>query len=240
MARLQSFDGSAGRKGQSLTLGAPDPAPVWYFPEGYLAPGITERYQLFNPSAREVKASLVLSLEQGAAEPIEVTVPPQARVTVTANDENRIPKLVPHAVTVRTEGGAAVVAERSIDAAPPAGRAGFSAAMGSTRTAKRWAFAAGAADAVSDEWVIVQNPGLRPARVSFTALAGGQRLAVEGLQDVLLAPGQRAAFRLGDHLKRSDLSLVVTGSQPVVAERDVYQAKGLGTAMSMGLLLGPS
>ena len=52
--------------------------------------------------------------------------------------------------------------------------------------------------------------------------------------------GSPRAFRLGDHLKRSDLSLVVTGSQPVVAERDVYQAKGLGTAMSMGLLLGPS
>src|SRR5207253_708796 len=101
-------------------LGAPGPWPVWYFPEGDLVPGVTERYQLFNPSDREVKASLTLSLEQGAAEPIDVTVPPQARVTVTANDESRIPRLVAHAVTVRTEGGAGVVAERAIDAVPPA------------------------------------------------------------------------------------------------------------------------
>jgi len=132
------------------------------------------------------------------------------------------------------------VAERAIDAAPPAGRAGFAATMGSTRAAKRWAFASGEADSIWDEWVVVQNPGLRPVRVSFTALAGGQRLAVEGLQDLLLAPGQRGAFRLGDHLKRFDLPLVVTASQPVVVERDLYLVKGLGTQLSMGLLLGPS
>jgi uncharacterized protein DUF5719 len=237
VARLQSFDGTAGRKGQSLTLGAPAPAPLWYFPEGFLAPGVTERYQLFNPSDREVKASLAPTLEQGAAEPIDVTIPPQARVTVTTNEENRIPRLVAHAVTLRAEGGAAVVAERVIDAVPPAGRAGFAATMGSTATAKRWAFASGAADATWDEWVVVQNPGLRPARLSVTALAAGQRLAVDGLQDRVLAPGQRTAFRLGEHIQRPDLPLVVTGSQPVVVERDLYLAKGLGSTMSMGLLL---
>ena len=111
--------------------------------------------------------------------------------------------------------------------------------MGSTTTARRWGFPAGLADANWDEWVVVQNPGVRPAQVSFTALAAGQRLAVEGLQDLRLAPGQRAAFRLGDHVQRPDLPLVVTGSQPVVVERDLYFAKGLGTTMSIGLLLGP-
>jgi hypothetical protein len=239
VARLQTFDGTAGRKGQSLTLGAPGPAPLWYFPEGDIVPGITERYQLFNPSDREVKASLSLSLEQGAAEPIDVTIPPQARVTVTANDESRIPRLVAHAVTVHTEDGAGGTASMARSATTPASRAGFSATLGSTSTARRWGFSAGAADAGLDEWVVVQNPGSHPAQLSFTALAGGQRLAIDGLQDLRLAPGQRAAFRLGDHLQRPDLPLVINGSQPIVVERDLYLAKGLGTTMSIGLLLGP-
>ena len=52
-ARLQTFDGAEGRKGLSLGLGAAAPGAVWYFPEGYLADGLTERFQVFNPGNQE-------------------------------------------------------------------------------------------------------------------------------------------------------------------------------------------
>ena len=238
VARLQGFDGTGGRKGQSITLGAPAPASTWYFPEGQLSPGVTERYQLFNPSDREVKASLALSLEQGGAEPIDVTIPAQSRFTVTANDESRIPRLVSHAVTIRTEGGAGVVAEQTIDAIPPSPRTGLATTLGATAPARQWAFAGGEADSVWDEWLVVQNASLKQVHISCTALAGGQRLALEGLQDLTLGPGQRTALRLGDHVKRADLPVVVTASQPVVVERDLFRASGLTIAMSLGIPLG--
>src|SRR5205085_11437627 len=81
VGRLQTVDGSATRKGLSVGLAAPAPGSVWYFPEGYLADGLTERFQLFNPGAKEAKAELALTLEQGGAEPIGLTVPPESRIT---------------------------------------------------------------------------------------------------------------------------------------------------------------
>ena len=235
-ARLQNFDGTAGHKGQALTLGAPSPERSWWFPEGLVTTGINERYQLFNPSDHEVRATLGLSLEQGAAEPIDVTVPAQSTVTESANDEKRIPRQVAHAVTVTADDGGLVV-ERVIDALPPAPRSGFSAVMGATVKADRWLLAAGQADDAIDEWIIVDNPGPTSVTVSVVALAAGQRIPIEGLQELTLAPGQRRGFRLGDHIKRPDLPAVVQSSAPIVVERDLYKVKGLGTSMAMGIPL---
>ncbi|MBV9411375.1 MAG: hypothetical protein JO148_07250 [Acidimicrobiia bacterium] len=233
VSRLQSFDGTAGRKGQSLALGAPARSRTWYFPEGIVTNGITERYQLFNPADREVRAELNLSLEEGAAEPIDVTVPAQARVTVTANDQNRIPRQVAHAVTVTSEDPGLVV-ERAIDAAAPAPRAGFSSIVGATDLFQHWAFAIGEADENWDEWVVVQNPGTRSITFSVTALAKGQRVGLDGVQDIEVPAGQRRSVRLGDHIKRSDLPIVVDATGPVAVERDLYQVKGLSLIMSIG------
>ena len=233
VSRLQTFDGTAGRKGQSLALGAPARARSWYFPEGLVTSGLTERYQLFNPSDREVRAELNLALEQGAAEPIDVTVPAQARVTVSANDEKRIPRQVAHAVTVTAEDPGLVV-ERAIDAASPAPRAGFSSIVGATKTYDHWLFAVGEADEAWDEWIVVQNPGQRSITFSVTALANGQRVGIDGVQDVAVGAGQRKAVRLGDHIKRQDLPVAVDATGPVVVERDMYAAKGLSLMMAIG------
>ena len=236
VSRLQSFDGTAGRKGQSLAIGAPATSRTWYFPEGIVANGITERYQLYNPADREIRAEVNLSLEQGAAEPIDVTVPAQARVTVTANDENRIPRQVAHAVTVTSEDPGLVV-ERAIDAASPAPRSGFNSMVGATKAFDHWLFAVGQADETWDMWIVVQNPGQRSVTFSVTALANGQRVGIDGLQDVGIPAGERKAVRVGDHIKRQDLPVAVDATGPVVVERDMYAAKGLSLIMSIGIPL---
>src|SRR5439155_25687693 len=101
--------------------------------------------------------------------------------------------------------------------------------------ARRWAFAAGQADKAVDEWLIVMNAGNAPAHLDFTVLADGQPLAVDGLQGVEVAAGQRRAFRLGEHLQRVSTPLVVESDQPVVVERDLYPK--VGTAMVIGVPL---
>ena len=77
VARLQTFDGTGDvpRSGVSLALGAPVPRPVWYFPEGYAGDGVTERIQIYNPSAREARVAIDMLLDQGEADPVELTVP---------------------------------------------------------------------------------------------------------------------------------------------------------------------
>ena len=235
-ARLQSFDGSAGRKGLTLALGAPGTGRRWYFPEGLVVDGLNERFQIFNPGRREVAIEMAFALEKSEAEPLRLRIPPGTRVTVTANNEARIPKGVPHATTVRALSGDGVVAERAIDAAV-SGRNGVAWMLGAQTPSRRWAFAAGGADEGVDEWITVQNPSSRPVVLSVGALADGQAVALEGLQQVTLAGRQRMAWRIGDRLKRSSTPLIVAATQPVVAERGLYSAKAPGTIMTAGIAL---
>jgi Family of unknown function (DUF5719) len=235
--RIQTYDGTAGRKGLALVLGAPSPGPLWYFPDSYVATGLVERFQLYNPSTREARVSLEVGLDRGAAEPFDLAIPAGGRLTVKPADEARVPKDVAFSVTVRSENGVGVVVERSVDAAKPSGRLGLASTMGARLAARRWVFAAGLATAKVDEWVVLVNPGRQPARISFTALAGGQPLAIDGLQGFVLAPGRRTAVRLGDHVQRGDLALLVSASSPVVAERDLYRVGASGISTVMGIPL---
>ena len=226
-----------GEAGVSVRLGAPTTALEWYFPDGYYTDGIAEKYTLFNPSDAEALVDLEVTLDEGAAEPFELTVPPHGVVTVTPATEERLPKGVGRSAVVRVYNNVGVVAERSVTAGPPAPRAGRADILGATRTARLWAFAYGAASPVRDQWVSVHNPGALEARVSFTALADGQPLALEGLQDVVVGPGQRRAFRVGEHVQRDSLSLVVRATADVVVERSVFVVGGPGIAASLGIPL---
>src|SRR5256885_4869975 len=49
-------------------------------------------FQVFNPARREVSLEVAFALEKSEAEPLRLRIPPQARLTVTANSEARIPK----------------------------------------------------------------------------------------------------------------------------------------------------
>jgi hypothetical protein len=234
---VQTYDGSAGRRGLALVLGTPSTATLWHFAEGYTGPGIVERYQLYNPNTRDAVVTIELSLEQGSTEPVEVTVPAVGRATVRLGEEQGVPVGVPHAATVRSTNDVGIVVQRSLDATRPATRLGMAFTTGSRRTATQWAFAAGLANDRVDEWVILFNPGVEPATVSFTAMAGGQRLRIADLQDVVVEPGRRKGLRLGDFIRRDDLALLVSSDAPIVAERTIYRVRSLGFSAVVGIPL---
>lgn len=224
-----------GRAGLSLTLGAPSLGGEWYFPDGLVAPGLAERYGIANPGKREATVLIELSLDQGVAEPLERTIPPEGRLDVVMGPEAGVPPGVAHSVVVRSLNGVAVVASRELEATPPAPRIGRADTLGARRLARSWFFAAGGVDETLDEWIVVHNPGTRPATVSIGGLAEGQTLAIEGLQNLTIPPGRRQAFRLGDHVKRTPLPVVVTSSVPIVAERALYKVGGPGIAATIGI-----
>ncbi|MGI9034380.1 MAG: DUF5719 family protein [Acidimicrobiales bacterium] len=236
-ARLQSFDGTAGRKGMALALGSASAGGLWYLPEGRVGDGLTERYQVYNPSNREAQVQLELALESAQAEPLGLTIPAQGRVTVAANDQPRIPKGVAHAVTVRSLNGVGVVVERDVDAGPPSKRVGVAETPGAQVTARRWVLSAGEADGNFDEYLVVQNPGPATARVSLSVLGDGTPVSNGALSGVQVGAGQRTAVRLGDSLKLAATPVLVSSDQPVVVERDLYRLGGLGTSMSIGVPL---
>lgn len=238
VARIQTYNGEERRRGMTLVPATPSPGHEWYFPEGYLADGMVERFQLYNPSPREARVTLALTLEQGAAEPFDVVVPARERFTLNLNDETRVPRNVGHAVTVTAEGGDGVVVERSIDAARPAPRQGLASTMGARMAARRWVFASGLTNRGIDEWIVVQNPSAREVRLRFTALASGQPLPVDRLQDVPVPPRGRLAVRVGDFVQRDDLGLLVTASGgAIVAERGIYRVGRAGMSLTNGIPL---
>ena len=227
---------TGNRRGTTLALGAPSPGDTWYFPDGVVVDGFEERVLLYNPSDEEAEVDVEMLLDEGAAEPFEITVPPGEHVPLLVNDEDRIPKGVAHAIVVQSVNDVGVVAERSITAGPPVGRVGVADTLGAREGAERWVLAGGAATDTSDEWVIVQNLADADATVSFTALAG-EPLAVDGLQRVLLPAGRRAMFRLRDHIRRDALGLLITASEAVVVERAINWSNGAGTSSSIGVPL---
>jgi len=232
--RLQLRNGAT--KGLSLALAAPSTGDEWWFPEGYVGDGVGERFSIYNPGDEEAVVSLELTLEEGAAEPFDLTIPPRDRVDVDAGAEERVPKNASHSAVVRSLNGVGVVAERAVVAGPPSARLGTSEVLGGRRDAARWLLGVGSATDTHDEWVTVVNPGTEPVQVSFTVLAAGQPLPVDGLQRVAVEPGRRAAYRLTDHIKRDDLPLLVeaTGGT-VVLERAIYVVGGSGVALSPGI-----
>jgi hypothetical protein len=233
-SKLQLHDGG-GRKGMALVLGAPSTGSVWRFADGYVRDGVTEQVAIYNPGDQEATVDVELALEKGAAEPFELTVPARERVTLVANKESRIPKEDSHAITVIRRSGPGVVAEQTVDAVTPAPRTGFADTLGARRLSSRWFLATGSANPNFDEWIVVHNPGRRAAKLSFAVLASGQRLAVEGMQSVIVPAGRRQAFRLGDHLSRDATPMVVDATAPVLVERTVYRTNGLGFSFTNGI-----
>lgn len=226
--------------GISLALAAPSPGERWWFADGLVADGVTERFSFYNPSANEAAVSLDIIPDGDAAsvEPFDLTVPPRQRIDLVANDEERVPKGVAHAASITSLNGVPVVVERSISATAPASRSGVAETFGARRTAERWVLAAGSATETVDEWVTVLNPTTSPVRVSFTALAGGQPLPIESLQDMPVEAGRRQTVRLTNHLKREDLALLIEAvGGEVVVERALYAVGSPGLSLTAGIPL---
>jgi len=236
---IQTFDGSEGRKGLDLTLASPVAGREWYFPEGFLTDSVRERYHVYNPGDREALVELAFVTEgtEVPVEPLEVTVGPRSSVAIDAA-ENGVPAGVGHSSTVKSLNDRPVVVQRELAAGGDGARRGWSAAMGSRRSARAWVLAAGAATDEIDEWVVVQNPSPQPVSFSVAAIAGGQRLAIDGMQKVELGPAGRRALRLGDRIRRFPLPLLIEASGPVVVERDLYLVGGTGLSTTMGVPLG--
>jgi hypothetical protein len=231
--RIQQRNGSA--KGLSLSLAAPATAERWTFPEGYVGGGIGEHFSVYNPTNEEAQVSIELALESGAAEPFDLTIAPRARVTVNAEEEERVPKEVGHAASVVSLNGVPVVAERTVIAGAPAPRLGIADSLGIPLSAREWVLAAGGTSPSVDEWVVAYNPGPNAATVNVQVLASGTLLDLEGLKDVTVKPGRRIAVRVP--IQREDLPLLVQSTAPVVVERGIYLVGAPGVALSSGVSL---
>ncbi len=232
--KLQILTGPVrpGPRGLVLTLGAPALGTTWYYANGGVGPGVTERFDVYNPGLVEADVSAAPVLDQGSADPFDVTVPPESMVSLQVDQQARIPPGVGQAWVLTSANGVPVVVERVITSGPPAVGLGVSDAIGAPATATRWVFPAGSAANGADEWLVVLNPGAAPAHVAVVASGGA--VAVK-LPPLVVAPGSREAVDIGTVDPAGVVVLDVTGDVPIVAERAQYVTAGPGISGGTGI-----
>lgn len=247
--RIQMFEGTDedARRGITLGLGAPVPAETWIFPDGEYREGIREQIVVFNPGQAvaevEVEVRLGTAPDQASPEivpePFELTVLPGRYSLITIPDPEqpgRVPAEVGHSLLVRSLNGQPVAAERVTSAIEPAARRGVGATLGSPLAAPRWILPGGGTSASTDEWIVLLNASdTEEVTFSVTSPSGGQVIPLQDLQDVALAPGARRAIRLGDHVEREDLPIVVTADGPIVVERGLFAVGRPGLSQSTAI-----
>ena len=240
--RVQTFTGVDGREGMTVGLGAPVAAETWLFPDGFTGPGLAEQIVVYNPGDHVAEAEVEVRLDDpdtnGVPEPFELTVPPGRFAIVNLDKEDRIPAGVGHSSIVRSLNGVPFVAERAVAATEGSTRSGVAATLGAPLVSPVWYFPGGGTSPERDEWIIVLNASDdETITFSVTALASGQNLAVQDLQDVELAPGARRTIRVGDKVERDDLPLMITATGPIAAERGLYRVGGDGLSQAIGIPL---
>lgn len=240
--RIQLFDGTDGRRGMTLGLAVPAPAETWVFPAGETGEGLFQQVVVFNPSGEVAEVEVEVRLddpdELGPPEPFALTVGPGRYSLVDLHDEERIPQGEGHAIVVRSLNGVPITAERVNAASDPAENEGITSVSGAPYGGPIWYFAAGGPSTEEDRdeiLVILNLSDEEEVTYDLTGFDAGQQIAIEGQQGQTIAPGGRAVIRLGDHIDRDELSVVVRASGPVVAERGLHRIGGLGLSQALGI-----
>ncbi len=262
--RIQTYDGQGAAttddeaeaetyqpEGLTVTGGVATPRRVWAFPASVKAGFVHEQLVLFNPGEEVAEAEVEVVLDDpernGVLDPLPVTVPPGEFTVFDVDGVESIPSGVTHSLTVRSESGPALVAERLLAAAGEnAPYVGTASSTGSPLAAERWAFATGPDPDDEAGRIVVTNPGTEPVEVELAAFGDGESEPItvevdgEDVTSVTLAAGERREIPVAG-LADDRRSLSVTATGPVVAERRLYfsveDETGTGTSTAIGVPL---
>ena len=225
--RIQSFDGSEGIQGLTVTLGAPVPAETWFFPEGTVGEGVDERIVVYNPTDERAEVDLEITVDDpdltGEIEPFELTVPPEGYEEILLNEEARITSArggegaLRHATVVRSVNGVPVVAERQSIGGPESEFAGVDLVLGAPLLADEVVLAAGTSGDATQALMIFNPESDADATVTVSALVDGEVTPVDDLDGLTVGAGQRVSVVV-DGLS-DGTPLLVSSDQPVVVER---------------------
>lgn len=227
----QVLDGSDGRKGLALSLGAPEPSTHWEFPNASIVAGRTQTMIVANPAAVPTSATIRTRLDGGVLEPETVTIPAGTAVAVDLG--RRVPAGVGFSVAVDAQ--VPVIAESFVAGrAPiPAARRGIATAIGSNRSARRWVDAPARATATSQDSVAVLNPGRRAVSFRLTVIRDGRSSTPPKTERVRLAAGKRSVVDLAGLDVATDAFVVVDATGPVVVERESSGMPGITIAATI-------
>ncbi len=209
--------------GATFTLGAPEPAPKWFFPQGFLGDGANEVLSILNPTDEEVTVTLTTfgsGVGLGPARANEIQLEPETSQDVALEDLefvlNEGVELAHIGVVVTSNNGVPIVVERTISVSDEG--AGRTQEVGLTQAGTTWMLPPVARDASEDELVFL-NAGRRTARIDaeILTLEGTER--PKALQDMKVARAGRVEKSLSEIDVEEPFYVVVTSDNPITVER---------------------
>lgn len=225
--------------GIQFTLGATDPADVWYFPEGAVGPGYVERLSILNPGAEEATVEVTL-VAGGRRVPApgstEIPVAGRSAVAVVL-DKSALPgERGGAAAIVRSVNHVPIVVERTVSYATEDVN-GVASEIGSSEPGKRWLLGPATSRPTTDS-VVLLSADDEEATVTLTLLRPGRApLEPPALADLTIAAGARLRVPLSEITDGESYAVLVESTGAVVAERFSYSAGARDVASLMGIPL---
>lgn len=219
--------------GVSLVLGAASVGRSWWWPNGMAADGMTEKYVIYNPGAVAARVSLAVDLDQGSADPFQISVDPRSVTEVVTNAESRVPKAIGHAARLTSLNAPGVVAERVLQAVNPSPQTGIAREPGARMLAGSWLSGPGTGTGATS--VSVYNPGASPVTVTIATLAAGAETPLGGRSGTRIP----AHHRVVASVNGAGEVVVVHAGGAVAVEREIDLARPGGLDVSIAVPLSP-
>ena len=234
VAKDQHYLGG-GRLGHVTSLGAPAVSDEWWFADGRVGDGSSERLIIFNPTEDDVEADVVvlgrLAFETDY-EAASLTVPSREVVTF---DVSGIPAIGsgPHALLVTALNGPALVVERVIT--DPTGQTVVTSTMLGAQ-----------GEALADEWfasvtsndpdatsLVILNVSPDETTIDVSTYGPGGPEPIASLAGITLQANERREIALGDVAGRP---ISIVASDAIVVERLVERNEsGIGRLSALAL-----
>ncbi|OFW57630.1 MAG: hypothetical protein A2W01_03765 [Candidatus Solincola sediminis] len=206
--------------GGSDAKGTRRPSTDWYFAEGTTRAGFEEWLTLANPSYQDAGATIqyLVGAGQGFNRAQECVIPARSRITVNVNMAIG-PELD---VSLYINSSLPIVAERPMYFNYHDKWAGGADVIGALSPSVEWYFAEGTTRAGFEEWLTLANPGSQDATAHIDYLLGAGQ-GTNQQQDWQIPAHSRVTVNVNMAVgPEVDVSLHVTSSKPIVAERPMY------------------
>ncbi len=198
------------------------PAVNWYFAEGNTLEGFDEYICVLDAGDKDASLTFDLMLETGEVITRTATIAKKSRATFNVRDmvEGE------HDVSVHLHtDGQPVIAERPMYFNYQGTWTGGHTTLGANKLEKQYFFAEGTTRQAGnggpfEEWICLQNPGDRAAKVSVTyMLATGQNI----VKSCEIGPHSRYTVDVNSDVgPDQDVSAFVESNEPIAAERPMY------------------
>ncbi|MEW6553630.1 MAG: DUF5719 family protein [Actinomycetota bacterium] len=228
--RPMYFNYNGAWAGGHDSMGATTAQAEWLFAEGCTRPGFNTYLCLQNPGAAAAAVTVYYYCGDGTNEQRTLTVPAQSRFTIPVHDAGLGIGVWDSArgdVSIKVVSSQPIVAERPMYFNYAGAWAGGHDAMGATAAQAEWLFAEGCTRPGFNTWLCLQNPGAADAAVTIDYYCGDgtneRRTLTVPARRRSTVPVHDAVLGIGAwDSARGDVSIKVTSSQPIVAERPMY------------------